>query len=586
MPHLAALVGRGVIGTPHAPQPLLPELIWASLATGRRAADHGILSSRGAAGRRVSLRERRCPAFWDAAAQAGMRSHLINWPLTEPAEATSGACLSDTFFALVEGNRDLPPEHLVAPVHLAPELAPWRVRPDEVDDATLRFFVPQVDRVARQHDDRPSRVASAVARALSVQAMTLWFMEHQPAEIMAVRFELLSDLSSWALPLAPPKLGSASQWEFDLYQHVLTRACHSLDLLLGSLVARAGENASVVLVSDCGLLSAHARPDSLSARGQAGNWRSARGMLVMAGPQLRRDEVITSTQLLDVAPTVLALAGVGEFPAEGRVLTEAFAGELGPPSGPAAPAAIAPPVPANDEAAWNLALSLVDARRFDAALDVLDSLHADRPEAVTINRFRFECQLSLGRLADAHETLERLRDFWCDSPAATLSEARLLYAARRFERSLDCLAKIESSTMPLPKLHLQVGLNLIKLNQSSRAAAAFQREIDSQLDSAEAHGGLAYCHLRAARFQSAIEHASAALALEPNLYQASFVLGLAQARLGHLAQARAVFERITKSAPDFAPAYRCLAILHAGDSAAVGRYRDSARRARSSSWGF
>jgi thioredoxin-like negative regulator of GroEL len=600
MPNLQTLLSRGVMSTSTSPLPLVPELLWTSLATGRRAAGHGILSGRRLAEPkgepRALLSDRNCPAFWDLLKIHGARTHLVNWPLSDPAEETGGVCVSDAFF---DAPKNPAVGQAVFPVDLGSVLAGWRVEAREVDLETIRFFVPDFLRVDQENDDRLRRIARAVARALSVQAVTTWLMENRPWEVTAVRFELIAELARWALPLAAPKMEAVGQLEFEIYQHVLPAACRMLDLMLGGLMKT--PEAVVALVSDHGLLLGDSRPTHAGVNLQeADTWRRRQGIFVLSGAPTRPDEVIFGAHLLDLAPTLLAtlgLPGLAEF--EGRVLAEAFTAPLPAPREP-----LPLPWPARTETGglassgageklrleqlWNLARSRLDGRQVRAAAELIEILHAAQPENLDFLQALFECRLALGNVEEARQMLELLLDYLWDTPQAALLQARLEYAARRFDRSLAHLETIDPGETA-PQLHLRIGLNLIKLNRSAQARAAFARELEIQPESAEAHAGLAYCCLRAGEFEPAMEHALAAISFNYQLHHAHFIAGLAQARMGEREGALVAFRVVTALAPEFAPAHRCLAILYGYDPARQElsrRHRELAQSARDGSWGF
>ena len=212
-------------------------------------------------------------------------------------------------------------------------------------------------------------------------------MENHPWNVTALRFDLLSELASWALPLAPPRLELVGQLEFELYRHVMDAACRTLDLLLGALVKSAGPKALVALVSDYGLLVGDSRP-ARSPRDLSGadSWRCPEGILVLSGPNCRPDEILFGAQLLDVAPTLLAALGLPLLPGfEGRVLAEAFTAALPPADEPTSaprpeqtPARPDLPSDPSDEMIdqhWNRARALLDGRQVAAALELLEKLH-------------------------------------------------------------------------------------------------------------------------------------------------------------------------------------------------------------------
>ncbi len=610
MPHLEALLSRGVMGTLSSPEPLVPSLLWSSLATGRRASGHGILGDGQREGAQIvpaSLHERNCPAFWDLLRERSLKTHLINWPLSTPAEDTGGVAVGDRFFMPASGSGPGVIPKSVYPESHSAELNPFLISPGEVDAATLRFFLPDLGGIPRTGDDRPGKIAMAVAQALSVHTVTTWLMENHEWDVTAVRFSLLADLSRWALPLAPPKMRCVGQRDFDQYQHVLSGAAKALDLMLGTLVKMAGDETHVALVSDHGLLCGEARPrQGPPDFDDTSSWRRREGIVVLAGPETRRDEVIFGAHLLDIVPTLLTLLGI-PLPQglEGRLLGEAFETVRTPkyqdkevkPSAPVESG----PIPSDDpafvraaqilelERQGNRARSLIDGRRAAEALEVIERLYTARPENFEIIRARFECQLALRRIGEARDTLELLLDYLWETPQAALYQARLEYAAKRFPESLAFLEKIEQSDGKLFGLHLQLGLNLIKLGQCARAGEAFRRELEIRPESAESLAGLAYVHLDRGELDEAIEYALAAIGHNYNLSHAHFILGMAQARKGELDRALVAFRMVIALDPRFAPAHRCMEILYGkerGQGDLAQRHRELAEAGKNWDWGF
>src|SRR6185436_6055448 len=98
---------------------------------------------------------------------------------------------------------------------------------------------------------------------------------------------------------------------------------------LGRLVELAGPETTFIVLSDHGFQSDHLRP---AQSANVVDWHRAYGMIAMAGPGIKTDELVFGGGLLDVAPTVLALFGLpaGED-MPGRVLTEAFSEPMTPP---------------------------------------------------------------------------------------------------------------------------------------------------------------------------------------------------------------------------------------------------------------
>src|SRR5262249_7501289 len=97
---------------------------------------------------------------------------------------------------------------------------------------------------------------------------------------------------------------------------------------LGEIVKDAGDDATVIVVSDHGFKSAEDRPadsDPRIDRGRAAEWHSPVGVLAMAGPDVRRGADLGAASILDITPTILALLGLpAARDMDGQPLTEAF----------------------------------------------------------------------------------------------------------------------------------------------------------------------------------------------------------------------------------------------------------------------
>ena len=102
MPNLERLVENGVMGNLSTLYPILSPMLWTSIATGKRAHKHGIHgfsepdpASGGA--RPVTNLGRTTKALWNIANQNGLKSNVIGWWPSHPAEPINGVMVSDHF---------------------------------------------------------------------------------------------------------------------------------------------------------------------------------------------------------------------------------------------------------------------------------------------------------------------------------------------------------------------------------------------------------------------------------------------------------------------------------------------------------
>ena len=91
MPVLEKFIELGASGQITTLQPILSPMLWTSIATGKRADKHDILgfvkpSPDGKGIRPVTRTSRKCKAIWNILSQSGLRSVVINWYASHPAE--------------------------------------------------------------------------------------------------------------------------------------------------------------------------------------------------------------------------------------------------------------------------------------------------------------------------------------------------------------------------------------------------------------------------------------------------------------------------------------------------------------------
>ncbi len=106
MPTLARLMEDGVSGNLATIHPMLSPMLWNSIATGKRADKHGICGFVEPRPDRSGIRpvtstSRKCKAIWNILTQSGLRSQVVSWFASHPAEPILGNVVSDRYVAQV-----------------------------------------------------------------------------------------------------------------------------------------------------------------------------------------------------------------------------------------------------------------------------------------------------------------------------------------------------------------------------------------------------------------------------------------------------------------------------------------------------
>jgi len=501
MPHLAGLVDRGVMGNITTLQPMLSPMLWTSIATGKRPYKHGVLGfsevvAKTGAVRPVSSQSRRTKAIWNILHQEGLVCHVIGWWPSQPVEPVRGVMVSNHFHvASAPPGAPWPvPRTAVHPPELAAELAEMRIHPLELDGETLQFFVPRADEIDQQADQRLVPLAKVIAECVSVNAVATRVLAKRPEwDFAAVYLDAIDHFSHGFMRYHPPRLPWIPERDFDLYSQVISAAYVLHDRMLGGLLQVAGDDVTVIVLSDHGFHPDHLRPKVLpnEPAGPAAEHRGF-GMFVAAGPGIRRDELVHSASLLDVTPTILSLYGlpVGRD-MDGRVLSAIY--EEAPAErfidswdDVAGDAALNPPSEqADSEAAsamlrqmadlgyidamgddhqkaidqtvreerYNLARSLVDGGRLDEAAVIFADLWERWPTASRFGVHLMQAQIATDRVVEARGTFTRLQERKGVAVEAGKRELDTLLDTIRGRLGLAADASIEAGQLSTVEQH-------------------------------------------------------------------------------------------------------------------------------------
>lgn len=292
-----------------------PARLWTTIATGRRAEVHGVnqLETRRVAGLQGRLAsdsagrllgsatdvlrltrpaiasnvERRVQTFWEVAARAGLRTAVINWWVTWPADPSAGTIVSDRAILRLEHGGALDAE--IAPATLYDELkSKWPTLHGDAKARATNYFAitdprylpplaPDIKAVLVRSGELDGAIIN-IARAISANGNFDLFVVYLPG----------LDIAQHALF----GVEAPSPSQIDERLAALRRYYAYIDGLVSATVGSAltSETNAVVVVT------------------QPGRLHQGKGILAGAGAGFTA--VKTSGSALDIAPTILHALGV------------------------------------------------------------------------------------------------------------------------------------------------------------------------------------------------------------------------------------------------------------------------------------
>ncbi len=493
MPHLAALLANGARASIATIQPPLSPMVWTSIATGKRPVQHGILGFTEPTGDGLGLRPignlaRTAKAIWNILNQNDKRSLVVGWWPSHPAEPIAGAMVSDLFPLDAAGPAGCPmPQGTVHPPGLAGALASLRVHASEITAEMLAMFVPDWQRIDQTRDRSLYDLAGIVAETLSIHNAATDLLARERFDFAAVYYAGIDHFSHRFMRYHAGKRRTAGDpVDPAILRPIVANAYRWHDAMLGRLIALAGPECAVMVVSDHGFHSDAMLPDHIPAEaaGPAVEHRDL-GIFCLRAPGVPAGQVLHGASVLDIAPTLLHLFGLpAGADMDGKVLVNAFSDRTLPPRIPSwenvpgpdgrhdpetrhdgAAAAdqlrqlidlgyIAPP--GADAAAavrdclaenrYNLARSHLDAGETEAAAGILRTLAGEDNEQIRYHRHLIHALVALGQFPEAIHRLDLL-----DAAATGIdSRAAAELNRRRAERPDRALSEPDAPSHASP----------------------------------------------------------------------------------------------------------------------------------------
>ncbi len=608
LPGLESLINRGVMGNLATLHPVLSPMLWNSIATGKTADKHGVLGftqplPSGKGVQPYSSTSRKVKALWNICHQNGLRSNVIGWWATHPAEPINGCVVSNLFNGLKHSKTG---ELVVTPGTFHPaekssEFAKLKIHPAEITGEDILPFIPKAKDVDQKLDSRISTACKLLADCASIQSIATHLIEQTEWDLTAVYFDAIDHFCHAFMYYHPPQMKNVKDADFEIYKDVVKGAYQFHDMILQRLMQLAGEDTTIVLCSDHGFQSGNLRPFSTPAEpaGPAA-WHRDLGVVVMAGPGIKRDERIYGANVIDITPTILYQFGlpVGED-MDGRVIIDAFENPVSPETIPSweelegdcgmhpqnrsanqketneaqsrellkqfvALGYIEDPGDDLERAAkncqleldYNLARVYQSTNRYDEAIEVLIDLVQRMPWEDRYWKNLAHCCFEMGYFRQAQRVMEGLyRDVENPPVYSRVFLAKTSFELGEFDIAKEYLDVALALNPRTPMIYVMAGKIQLKGEDFVSARQTFERALEVDPENAHAWLGLAEVEIRLNRNEAAADAALSALVILFRLERAHWILGIAMMRLNNFEQAKQAFETLLKfKSTDYAAA--------------------------------
>ncbi|HEX3551700.1 MAG TPA: alkaline phosphatase family protein [Thermoanaerobaculia bacterium] len=326
MPNLAALAKEGrtaVLTTIHPP---LSPIVWTTMMTGTSPLDHGVLDFT----RRnpetgdlepITSGERRVPAIWNLATEAGKSVAIFGLWATWPAEPVRGLLVADRLSSFTAGNHQPPPGVVYPPAQEAWARETLAKADREVDYEALRAYLPWLGREEYERwkaaPDPYAHPVSALRRILvetrAYHALATSWLAREKPDLAVVYFQGTDTLGHVFAPYAPPRQATVSAEDFQRFSQVPELYFAEVDRLLGDYRKLAAASGAVLMIaSDHGFHWQEGRPARISsaAAATAGRWHRDEGIYLVAGPGVPASDVRGQGNVIQVCGTLMNLLGM------------------------------------------------------------------------------------------------------------------------------------------------------------------------------------------------------------------------------------------------------------------------------------
>lgn len=590
MPALQKLINRGVYGNMSTMNPPYSPMLWSTVATGKTPDKHGVLGFielmpdlKGV--RPVTMASRKTRALWNIFHHEGYKSNLVGWWPSYPPEPINGVVISDKF---QKANKDIRkrshvPEDVVHPKSFLNEIRDLKMFPDEITEELILPFVPKAHKIDLDKSKHLIGLSKILSENVSVHSAATYTMANTEWDFMAVYYDLIDHFCHAFMKFYPPKLKAVPKDLFEIYNEAIIGAYRFQDMMLERMISLAGEDTTIIVMSDHGYESGNKRILKMPKYQAAPALEHRQfGIFVAAGPNIKRNEKVFGLGLIDVAPTILHMYGlpIGKD-MDGKVAMDIFKepteptyieswdkveGDFGEGQDKTDAVGLSDqdameqlielgyierPDETMEKAVHktkcdlkhNLARVFLGKKDYAQSKAILLELITEKEPVDVIPFYMDLLTISLAEkdFENAEIFLNKLRTLDKQFEINTyFSEARILLNKGKVDQALKLLTEAKNRK-PNGEVWFQIGKIYLQLNKFKEAKDAFEQALEFEIDNAKYHQALAVVLVRLKNYEEAAEHALTSIELVKYFPEAHYILGEALEKMGDLENAKMAY---------------------------------------------
>jgi len=598
MPSLKKIIDTGVYGNMSTMNPPYSPMLWTSVATGKMPDKHGVLgfiepTPDLKAIQPVTVTSRKTRALWNIFHNQGLKSNLISWWPSFPAEPINGVVVTDKFQKLKKG-QDLPPkldEGTIWPKAFSEQLDALRITASDLTEQHILPFIPKAHRIDQDNSKFLLSFTKVLAENVNTHAAATNIMRTTEWDFMAIYYDLIDHMCHAFMKFHPPKLGAIPDHLFDIFNEVIVNTYKFQDMMLGRALDLIDEDTTVIVMSDHGYESGHKRILKMPKYPAAPALEHRQfGMFAASGPGIKRNEKAFGLSLIDVAPTILHIFDlpIGRD-MDGKVALDIFEKPKEPKY-----------IDSWDTVKGDFGESINDSHKNSlsdsAALDQLIALgYIEKPDedlGITVQKTQCDIKHNLARVYKGKKDYQQAKQillelieeedpidvipYYIDLLSLSFSEndydnaehylnqlktldkelelntyfseAKILVHKGQKTEALHMLQQAKDNS-PNGEVWFEIGKIELQLEHYLRAQHAFEQALSFEIDNARYHHALAKTFLHLANYETAADHAITAIELIKFFPEAHYTLGVALEKLGHDEDAKKAYEMAAKLKP-------------------------------------